>query len=221
LPHIGPNLDINQFYSSITFFAVPNRALRPSEHRKRQSRNITSLSMDDPTALFEAYSSYDLSEIVAEIEELEHTLMDNPDQERRKKFIRILVKAILHYHIIPKGTDVVSLTHNTTYATNLVLSDNALDKQALRVRVSTKLIPPSIQINFFSTVVRPNIGAKNGIIHVINHALLPPPSVFQELFLMPRIFGAVVSHQHTSLVFYNSQFFNRHPVLNVLVWLML
>lgn len=161
----------------------------------------------DFTAFSGAYASYDLPEIVAEIEELENCPDDDPDKERRKKFIKILVKAILSYHVIPKGIDIETLTYNTTYATNLVIPDDALDKEALRVRVSTRLLPPSVRINFFSTVVKPNIGTKNGIIHVVNHPLLPPPSIFQEIFLAPRIFGAVVSHHHIRSLFFSSNSF--------------
>jgi hypothetical protein len=193
-------------FPSITFFAVPNRALRPPHRRKHHPGKIDALFFDDPTAVLETYSSYDLPDIMAEIEELESCLNDGPDKERRKKFIRILVKAILLYNVIPKDIALESLTHNTTYATKLIVPDNALDKEALRVRVSAKVLPPSIAINFFSKVVRPNIGAKNGIIHVVNHPVLPPPSIFQELFLAPRIFGAVVSHPH-KFIFLSSHSF--------------
>jgi hypothetical protein len=173
--------------------------LRPPHHRRHHRLNTTALSLEDPAALLEAYSSYDLPEVIAEIEELESRLTSDPgkDKERRRQFIRLLVKAILYYHVIPNAVDIESLTHNTTYATNLIVPDDALDKEALRVRVSTKVLPPSVQINFFSTVVKPNIGTKNGVIHVINHPLFPPPSIFQEIFLIPRIFGPVVSQQDT------------------------
>ena len=177
---------------------MPNRALRPPHRRKHHPVKIDALSLqvDNPAVVLETYSSYNLPDILAEIEELENCFNDGPDDERRKKFIRILVKAILLYNVIPNEIALESLAHNTTYATKLIIPDNALDKEALRVRVSAKILPPSIAINFFSKVVRPNIGAKNGIIHVVNHPVLPPPSIFQELFLAPRIFGAVVSRLH-------------------------
>lgn len=200
---------------------MPNRALRPPHRRKHHPGKIDALSLDDPTAVLETYSSYDLPDIMAEIEELESCLNYGPDEERRKKFIRILVKAILLYNVIPKEIALESLTHNTTYATKLVVPDNALDKEALRVRVSAKVLPPSISINFFSKVVRPNIGAKNGIIHVVNHPVLPPPSIFQELFLAPRIFGAVVSHLYKFISPKFLYFLDRHLVFSGLIWQML
>jgi hypothetical protein len=48
-------------------------------------------------------------------------------------------------------------------------------------------------VNFLTKVVRADVKAKNGIIHVINHPLLPPPTVFQELFLIPDVFSFVTS----------------------------
>jgi hypothetical protein len=189
---------------SVTFFATPDDGLRRPRRRKRHLGTLRSL--DDLSVLLETYSHYDLPEIMAEAEDLDGFFDPSKDKERRKALIKMLVKAILFYHVVPKGTDIDSLTHNTTYATNLIVPDYALDHEALRVRVSTKIIPPSVQINFFSTVVKANIGAKNGVIHVINHPLFPPPSIFQELFLVPRIFGAVVSRYQTILFFSSYKF---------------
>lgn len=31
-----------------------------------------------------------------------------------------------------------------------------------------------------------------GVIHVISHPLLPPPSIFQELFMAPQVFSTLV-----------------------------
>lgn len=201
---------------SITFFAVPNRALPSPHRRKHHLVNTNALSLDDSIALLD-YSSYDLPKIMAEIEELETCLSDSPDKGRRRKIIRILVKAIMFYNVIPKEIALELLTHNTTYATKLVVPDDALDKEALRIRVSAKVLPPSLQINFFSKVVKSNIGTKNGVIHVVNHPVLPPPSIFQEIFLTPRIFGAVVSLPLNTIFPSCSRFLDRHPVFNGLV----
>lgn len=188
---------MTHFYCSITFFAPNNKALRRPHHRKRgHGHGLLSLTLSDPAAIpSDVYSSLDLSEIISGIEELEASLVDDddPDKERRKKFIRILVRAILAYHILPHGLDGRQLIQNTTYATNLTIPDGALDKEPLRIRVGASKLLPAIKINFLVTVVKPDIGAKNGIIHVINHPLLPPPSIFREIFLFPNHFGSVVS----------------------------
>lgn len=187
---------LRYFYSRITFFAPNNKALHLPHHRKPR-HGLISLALSDPAAIpSDIYSSFDLSEIFSEIEEFEASLVDDendPDKERRKKFIRILVRAILAYHILPQGLDAPQLARNTTYATNLTVPDGALDKEPLRIRVASSKLFPVIKINVLATVIKPDIGAKNGIIHVINHPLLPPPSIFQELFLFPPYFGGVVS----------------------------
>jgi uncharacterized surface protein with fasciclin (FAS1) repeats len=186
-------------YYRITFFSPDNKALRPRHpHHRKPHHGFISLALRDPAAVpSDVYSSLDLSEIISEIEELEASFIDesdnNPDKERCKKFIRILVRAILAYHILPQGLDVPQLVRNTTYATNLTIPDGALDKKPLRIRVGTSKLFPAIKINVLAAIVKPDIGAKNGIIHVINHPILPPPSIFQELFLFPHYFGTVVS----------------------------
>lgn len=147
--------------------------------------------MDDSAATPEKFSSLKLADLIDAIDQVEAE-DDDEDKERRKKFIRILVRAVLSYHIIPQSIDATQLVQNTTYPTNLTIPDSALDKESLRIRVSTKLLPPSVRINFFSTVIKPDVKAKNGVIHVINHPLLPPPSIFQELFLVSRAFGTLV-----------------------------
>jgi uncharacterized surface protein with fasciclin (FAS1) repeats len=180
---------LNNTSAGITFFAPSNQALRPPHHRKIHHGHISSLALSHPAAVLS--ETYDLSEILSEIEELQ--VDDDPDKERRKKIIKILVRAILAYHVLPQGLDASQLTRNTTYATNLTIPDGALDKEALRIRVTTSKVFPAIKINLLATVVKSDIGAANGIIHVVNHPLLPPPSIFQELFLIPEFFGTVTS----------------------------
>lgn len=159
--------------------------------------------MDDSAALLDAYASFDLADFVAEVEDIEASYGD--DKDHRKKFIEVIVRAILAYHILPQGFELDQLTQNTTFATNLTIPDGALDQEPLRIRVGVKAIPPSVNINLFSTVVKPDLRTKNGVIHVINRPLLPPPSIFQGLFLAPGTFGAVVSFvtyiSSTSLIF--------------------
>jgi len=46
-----------------------------------------------------------------------------------------------------------------------------------------------LRINTFVEVTKRDIQAQNGVIHQINHPLLPPPSIFQETFLLPEVFS--------------------------------
>lgn len=184
------------FESSITFFAPPNGALRPPRRHRQHNNPISTLIMDHSAEIPDNLPLLKLVDLIDAIDQVE-AQDDDEDNERRKRLLRIIVRAILSYHIIPQSIDSTQLAQNTTYSTNLTIPDNALDNESLRIRVSTQLLPPSIKINFLSTLIKSDVKVKNGIIHVINHPLLPPPSIFQELFLFPRAFGTLVRLFHS------------------------
>jgi hypothetical protein len=137
---------------------------------------------------------------------------DSPDHERRKEILRNILRSILSYHMVPATAyDVSGLGRNTTYPTRLKIS-GTYGGQPLRLRVSQNAIPPSTHINFFSSIVRPSVEATNGdstscmqghieylythflgIIHEVDHPLLPPLSVFQELYMTPHFFSILVN----------------------------
>ncbi|KAK9762812.1 hypothetical protein K7432_011098 [Basidiobolus ranarum] len=50
----------------------------------------------------------------------------------------------------------------------------------------------------FSKVIKTDIHATNGVIHAINHVLIPPPSVFDGLHLIPTGFSTFTSAIHVS-----------------------
>ncbi|KAG5645031.1 hypothetical protein DXG03_007210 [Asterophora parasitica] len=179
---------LNNSKADITFFAVPDSAL----HRPHR-RDFTIQHLDAVASLVQGY---DLSDAVHLIDEFEtntaHGKGDDEKKKRRKKFLKKLLRVILSYHILPHKFDAVRLADNNTFPTNLVLPD-ALGSRALRIRVSHNIVSPTPTINFYSKVVRPNGPASNGIIHGVNHPLLPPPPVFQELFVAPSVFSTFTS----------------------------
>ncbi|KIM49039.1 hypothetical protein M413DRAFT_59534 [Hebeloma cylindrosporum] len=127
------------------------------------------------------------------LDEIRLSHSDIPDHERRKKILKTILRSILNYHIIPATAyDVAGLGRNTTYPTGLKIS-GTYGGQPLRLRVSQNAIPPSTHINIVSSIVRPNIEATNGIIHEVDHPLLPPLSVFQELYMTPHFFSILTS----------------------------
>lgn len=70
--------------------------------------------------------------------------------------------------------------------------------ELLRVRVepSYQLLPfphPILLFNFYAKKEGPTVLAKNGVIHLINHPLLPPFTVLNDLFLAPQIFSTLTS----------------------------
>lgn len=145
------------------------------------------------------------------LDEIKLSSADSLDHERRKKILRAILRSILNYHIVPATAyDIAGLGRNTTYLTRLKIS-GTYGGQPLRLRVSQNAIPPSTHINFFSSIVRPNVEATNGdsassmkahieylskhflgIIHEVDHPLLPPLSVFQELYMTPHFFSILV-----------------------------
>jgi len=174
--------------TDVTFFAVPDSALRRSSHDGRFGRSE------------DLYKINDLSDALHVLDKIENTASggsdcqtdDDDDHERRKRILKKVVTAILSYHILPSKYSAGELSNNNTFATNLVLPD-WLDKRPLRIRVASTLVPPMMYINFYSKVSHTNIPASNGMIHQLNAPLLPPPPVFQELFIMPSVFSTFTS----------------------------
>ncbi|CAP68019.1 uncharacterized protein PODANS_1_18870 [Podospora anserina S mat+] len=96
------------------------------------------------------------------------------------------VLALLKYHIAPGLHTKVDLYHKHTLPSNLSL--DTLGSRPQRLRISTGLLF-SIRINVISKIVYGNILAKNGIIHAIDHILIPPPSQEKIISLLPNTFS--------------------------------
>ncbi|GLB35188.1 putative protein with four repeated domains in the fasciclin I family of proteins [Lyophyllum shimeji] len=173
---------LNDSSKEMTFFAVPNSALHPPKHRKRC----------DVSDSLQGY--YDLSDAIDLIDGLDGLDSDGhkKDKEKCRKILKKVVHAILSYHILPEKIEVAILADNNTRATHLKL-DNALDGEPLRMRLTKGFLSPLPVINMYSKVNRPNGTATNGFIHGINNPLLPPPSVFQEMFMAPSAFSTFTS----------------------------
>ncbi|KAG6861886.1 hypothetical protein C0995_010592 [Termitomyces sp. Mi166 len=173
---------LNDTSADITFFAVPDSALHRPHGRHPEFKDIASSDQ-----------AYDLADAVAFVEEFQAS--NNGDDSKDKKFkktLKKLVQAILSYHILPHKFDAQRLTGNNTFPTHLVLPE-ALGGRPLRIRVAHNFITPVPTINFYSKVVKPDNNASNGVVHVVNHPLLPPPPAFQDLFLVPSIFSTFTS----------------------------
>ena len=127
---------------------------------------------------------------------------DDPDKdkERRKKIIKYIVNAVLQYHVLPYEANIDDLRYNTTYPTHLKVPV-AFGGHSQRVRVFNKYKKKKVQtfLNGRSKVVVSNVKAKNGLIHVVDHPIIPPGPVFQELFLFPHFFSTFVSCATTSI----------------------
>lgn len=152
--------------------------------------------------------AHDLGHLVLQIEELDD-MPDSRDKDHRKEALGRIVRGILAYHILPEKLDSAALVENSTYATNLTLKDGSMDHEPLRLSVQSTVVPPRLRINTVVDVIQRDIQASNGelglmfsealtyggvgVIHSINLPLLPPPSIFSEMFVVPEVFSYVVS----------------------------
>ncbi|KAH7906233.1 hypothetical protein BJ138DRAFT_1223351 [Hygrophoropsis aurantiaca] len=166
--------------AGITFFAVPNSALpHPCHPGHKDLRPRRTDGQDVP---------HNLGDLVLQVEQLDNT-PDDDDKKHRKEVLARIIRGILAYHILPEKLESTQLVENNTYATNLTLKDGSFDYEPLRISVQSTTVPPRLRINQIVDVTKRDIGASNGVIHAISLPLLPPPSIFQEAFLIPEVFS--------------------------------
>jgi uncharacterized surface protein with fasciclin (FAS1) repeats len=187
---------LNDSEAQITFFAAPDSALRPPKHRHGHGFDLLQYEHDLSTAATD-FSISDLSSMIDDLELSAQKDKDDKDKDkdrkRRKKILKAIVTAVLNYHILPAPLDVQGLGAKTTHATNLNLHSGLLDGEPVRIKVEPAgLLTPAV-INVGSRVTSRDHKAKNGFLHVVSRPLLPPPAVFQELFLIPAAFSTFTS----------------------------
>jgi len=199
------------FLASLSFFAPPDSALPHHKddlmlHGLSPDFDTYETCLPGPTDLAEALRLLDILDFSKS-----QPATDEYDDEKRKKILKFILRAILEYHIIPTAAyDIINLGHNSTYPTSLIIP-GVLDSQPQRLRVEQTIIPPRTSINFYTKIIRPNVKASNGkfcltfvcvgvftmhssgIIHVVNYPLLPPPSIFQGLYMVPHFFSTFVN----------------------------
>jgi uncharacterized surface protein with fasciclin (FAS1) repeats len=219
---------LNNTRDEITFFAVPDTALRPHDddddndghkhkhkhkhHKKDNAFDITLANSFSADGLLLG-RSVGLREAVELIEHLEANPRptsdddDDPSHEKRKEIYRQIVKAILNYHVLPFGSfDAASLAKNTTWPTNFVVPHIlAGHKQRIMVTEHIETVESDkkkkkkakeesvTRINLYAKIDEADMKTENGYVHVVNHPLLPPPAIFQEVFLAQRFFSTFTS----------------------------
>jgi len=104
-----------------------------------------------------------------------------------KKPSKELIQKMLSYHVssdfYPAGRVLVSHTIPTS------LGEDALGGEAQRLRVSFGL--GGLRVNYFSKIIAANIFGTNGVIHAVDSLLLPPPSAYKILSLLPGEFSTL------------------------------
>lgn len=157
---------------SLTFFAVPDKALQPP--KKHHKHSDLGFDFDDSTIdpLFNSLAAdladtTDQRELFSVVESfVDYDLLDNDsdDKERKKKIIKAIVTAVLKYHILPGELSAETLATNNTYSTGLKLHEGSLDGESFRVRVSSepRLIHRKVKVNFYASVIYSDVKTENG-----------------------------------------------------------
>lgn len=114
------------------------------------------------------------------------------DKKRRKRIFKKIAHAVLKYHILPQAHSAGELAQNSTMATALKPHDGSADGLARRIHIEKQVLPPALTINFISKV-KSSSDARNGKFHEVDHPLLPPGSVFEEMFLTSKWLSTTTS----------------------------
>lgn len=118
--------------------------------------------------------------------------------DHHKKPSKEFVEALLKYHVgvglYPAGR--LLATH--TLPTALDESWLGGEPQRLRTRVG---LFSGIRVNFYSKVIYGDYPATNGLIHAVNHILVPPPMVGRIISLFPGQFSTLLlAYEKTDFV---------------------
>jgi hypothetical protein len=116
---------------------------------------------------------------------------DDDKKKKRREIFRYIVKKVLEYHVLPHPMTAAELAENSTVATACKADDGSFAGLHRRIKIEKQLVPPSIYINFYARVIDADKKASNGIIHVINHPLIPPASLFDTFYQFPDFFSTL------------------------------
>ncbi|RDA86506.1 hypothetical protein CP532_2012 [Ophiocordyceps camponoti-leonardi (nom. inval.)] len=112
---------------------------------------------------------------------------------------RDFIERVLRYHIGLGRYPAGRILHTHTVPT--ALKEELLGGEPQRLRTSIGL--GGVELNFYSKVVAINIEASNGIIHAVNHILIPPFMVGRILSLFPSQFSTLLlAYEKTDFVDY-------------------
>lgn len=108
---------------------------------------------------------------------------DDKDKKRKKEIFKTIAHYVLQYHTLAQDFDEQKLAQNSTIATTLKGPAGGSDGRKLRLRIEKQLVPPSLKLNFRTTIKKTH-SAVNGVWHEIDHPLLPPVSIFAEALMI-------------------------------------
>ncbi|KAI9786390.1 MAG: hypothetical protein M1839_006850 [Geoglossum umbratile] len=107
--------------------------------------------------------------------------------KHHKKLPKEFIEKVLKYHIVPGWYPAGRVLMSHTIPT--ILNEAALGGEPQRLRVGFGL--KGVNINFFSHVKAANIFTSNGVIHAVDHIILPPPPGLKIIELVPSAFSTL------------------------------
>lgn len=99
------------------------------------------------------------------------------------------IKKLLMYHVSPEFHPAPGII--TAHTIPTLLKEEELATKPAAQRLSISLGFHGVTINYYVHVIAPNIFAKNGVIHGIDHIILPPPRTLSIVGLMPNEFSTL------------------------------
>ena len=150
----------------MTLFAPPNAALQPP--KRGPGHRCVGSSVDLETFELCILNEYEASDSLEALSVLEGLVDEDPQDGHKKETIKRILSAILSYHILPHSLYSADLAKNTTFGTSYTPKDGAFDEKPLRVRVEKrfKFLHSFLLVNLYARVVKPDIQATNGTLHI-------------------------------------------------------
>ncbi|KAL1405962.1 hypothetical protein Q8F55_007644 [Vanrija albida] len=108
--------------------------------------------------------------------------LSSPSPHVHRARWKALAHSLLRYHVVPGVAPLSAIARNSTLPTALSGAG-----RAQRIHVEHSLVPlrPALRVNWWAKVVS-SAPTTNGYIHTLDQALVPPSSVFEEMFLVSR-----------------------------------
>ncbi|KAM0466748.1 hypothetical protein ACHAPV_000255 [Trichoderma viride] len=151
--------------------------------------------VDDHPSVVELLNSTDSNSNYTLFVPLDKAFEDIPDDH--KKPSKKVVEDVLRYHIGLGEYPAKRILH--TYTLPTAHDEELLGGEPQRLRTSVGL--GGVKINFYSKVVAADIVAKNGVIHAVNHILVPPPYLGRIITLFPDRFSTLLlAYEKTDFV---------------------
>ncbi|WEW56735.1 hypothetical protein PRK78_002184 [Emydomyces testavorans] len=164
----------------------------PGHHDKPNKTTYQLITSGEETSIFAKLVSQfdDIVDLLNSTDE-SHTVLVPRDKALEKAIHfhppKEYVKKFVLYHILKKPATARTIFHSRTICT-LLKQDELGDYDQ---RISTQFGVTGLTINYIARIAKANLCAKNGIVHILDHLLLPPLQSSDTLSLVPSVFSTL------------------------------